>query len=107
MGALTFGPRAQLLEEARHRIYAEPDKYVHHIYGQHEVGGTGWLYLAAVPFEQLGFRMDLGTTPYPEYTKQFLYAVPVIFFGGPALLLGLSLLSDSATESTKEEARHG
>ncbi len=101
--ALAFGKKRELMEIARVRIYNHPKKYVHHIYGQHEVGGTGWLYLAAVPFEQLGFRMDLGTTPYPEYAKQFLYAVPVVFFGGPALLLGLSLLSDSATESTKEE----
>ena len=31
-------------EIARARIAAEPDKYVHHIYGEHEVGGTGWLY---------------------------------------------------------------
>jgi formate dehydrogenase iron-sulfur subunit len=95
------------MEIARVRIYNHPNKYVHHIYGQHEVGGTGWLYLSAVPFEQLGFRTDLGTEPYPEYSKQFLYAVPVVFFGGPAQLLGLSLLSDSATESAEEEIRHG
>ena len=105
--ALSFGPKRELMETARVRIYNHPTKYVHHIYGQHEAGGTGWLYLSAVPFEQLGFRMDLGTTPYPEYAKQFLYAVPVIFFGGPAFLLGLSLMSDSAAESQKEEARHG
>ena len=92
--ALAFGKKRELMEVARIRIYNHPKKYV---------GGTGWLYLAAVPFEQLGFRMDLGTEPYPEYSKQFLYAVPVVFFGGPALLLGLSLLSDSATESAKEE----
>jgi hypothetical protein len=94
------------MEIARIRVYNHPQKYVHHIYGQHEAGGTGWLYLSAVPFEQLGFRMDLGTTPYPEYSKQFLYSVPVVFFGAPALLLGLSLLSDSAVESAKEEVRN-
>jgi len=105
--ALSFGKKRELMEIARVRVYHHPSKYVHHIYGQYEAGGTGWLYLSAVPFEQLGFRMDLGTTPYPEYTKQFLYAVPVIFFGGPALLLGLSLMSDSAAESKEEEKRHG
>ena len=44
-------------------------------------GGTGWLYLAEVAFDQLGFRTDLGTTPYPEFTRDFLYGVPVVLFG--------------------------
>lgn len=90
---LMFGNKKQLMEVARLRIYHHPTKYVHQIYGEHIVGGTGWLYLAAVPFEQLGFRTDLGNTPYPEYTKEFLYAVPLIFFGVPAFLLGLNSLT--------------
>ncbi len=93
--ALMFGYRRELMEIARGRIYNHPKDYVHHIYGEHEVGGTGWLYLSAVPFEQIGFRTDLGTTPYPEYTREFLYAVPVAFFGIPALLLGLRLLAEN------------
>jgi len=92
-GALMFGKKRDLMEIARVRIYNHPDKYVHQIYGEHEVGGTGWLYLSAAPFEQIGFRTDLGTTPYPEYTKEFLYAVPLIFFGAPALLTGLHFLT--------------
>jgi Fe-S-cluster-containing dehydrogenase component len=89
---LMFGTRVQNLEIARHRIYSHPDEYVHQIYGEHEVGGTGYIYLSAVPFDQLGFRTDLGTRPYPEYTKEFLYAVPMILFGVPAFLLGLNAL---------------
>jgi Fe-S-cluster-containing dehydrogenase component len=90
--ALMFGTRIKNLEVARHRIYSHPDKYVHHIYGENEVGGTGYIYLSAVPFEQLGFPTDLGNTAYPEYTKQFLYSVPMILFGAPAFLLGLNAL---------------
>lgn len=94
--ALMFGTRVKNLEIARHRIYSHPDKYVHHIYGEREAGGTGYIYLAAVPFDQLGFRTDLGDVPYPEYTKEFLYAVPMILFGVPAFLLGLnSLVGDN------------
>ncbi len=96
--ALMFGSKRDLMEIARVRIYNHPDRYVHKIYGEHEVGGTGWLYLAAVPFEELGFRTDLGVTPYPEYTRDFLYAVPLVLFGMPALLLGLRLLSDARNE---------
>jgi hypothetical protein len=87
--------RVNNIKLARHRIYNHPDKYVHHIYGENEVGGTGYIYLSAVPFEQLGFRTDLGDVPYPEYTKEFLYAVPMILFGVPAFLLGLNALADN------------
>jgi formate dehydrogenase iron-sulfur subunit len=100
---LMFGQKRELMEIARHRVYNHPDKYVHQIYGEHEAGGTGWLYLSAVPFEQLGFRTDLGTTPYPEYTKPFLVSVPLILFGVPALLLGLSELTDRKKEVSENE----
>ena len=101
--ALTFGQKRDLMEIARVRIYNHPHQYVHHIYGEHEVGGTGWLYLSSVPFDQLGFRTDLGTTPYPEYTREFLYAVPVVFFGLPTLLVGLKLLADNSGEHGDKE----
>jgi Fe-S-cluster-containing dehydrogenase component len=54
--ALTFGKRRDLIEEARVRIYNDPDSYVPHIYGEHEVGGTGYLYLSAVPFVPPGAK---------------------------------------------------
>ncbi len=101
--ALMFGKKRDLMEIARSRIYRHPDRYVHKIYGEHEVGGTGWLYLAAVPFEELGFRTDLGTTPYPEYTRDFLYGVPLVLFGLPALLFGLHELSEPGQEPAGEE----
>lgn len=97
--ALIFGQRSELMDTAKERIYRNPDKYHHHIYGEHEVGGTGWFYISRVPFEQIGFRTDLGTTAYPEYTRQFLYSVPVVLLLWPAMLLALN----KATE--KEEER--
>jgi formate dehydrogenase iron-sulfur subunit len=54
-GALTFGDRRTLIAEAQARILAAPDTYVAHIYGQEEGGGTSWIYLSPVPFEELGF----------------------------------------------------
>jgi Fe-S-cluster-containing dehydrogenase component len=91
--ATLFGPRRKLLEIARERIYKNPDRYVHHIYGEHEVGGTSVMYLSAVPFEQIGFRTDLGTTPYPEHTSGFLYGVPLVFVLWPSFLLALNYFS--------------
>lgn len=92
--ALMFGMKRDLMEIARFRVYNHPTRYVHSIYGEHVVGSTGWLYLSAVPFEELGFQTDLGNTPYPEFTRDFLYGVPVVLFGMPALLLGLHLLAE-------------
>lgn len=97
--ALTFGTRRELIEIANQRIYQNPDQYIHHIYGELEVGGTEWLYLAAVPFEKLGFRTDLGNKAYPEYTTNFLYAVPFVDIILPALLLGIS----QATKAKRPE----
>lgn len=104
--ALTFGPRSELLEIARRRIYGEPDRYISHIYGEHEAGGTGVLYLSPVPFEQLGFRTDLGETAYPEYTRDFLTAVPVVLFLWPAFLLGVRNSRIRDVELAETAARH-
>lgn len=87
--ALTFGKRAELLEIARRKIYNNPGKYVSRIFGEHEVGGTSWLYLSPVPFEELGFNTHLGTTAIPEATRDFLTAVPVVLVAWPAMLLAL------------------
>jgi formate dehydrogenase iron-sulfur subunit len=100
--AIVFGPRRELLDEARTRIYSEPDKYVHHIYGEHEAGGTGWLYLASVPFDQLGFKTDLQMKPYPELAKGFLYSVAVVFLLWPPFLLGLSRATGGDSEGEEE-----
>lgn len=103
--ALIFGTRRNVLEHGRSRVGRHPDRYYPYLYGEKEVGGTGWLYLAGVPFEQLGFRTDLGTTPYPEYTKAFLYLDPVIFVLGAVSLLGLNYVTRRANHGEEKEAR--
>jgi formate dehydrogenase iron-sulfur subunit len=103
-GALTFGRRDALLEEARTRIYQHPDRYVHHIYGEHEVGGTSWLYISDVPFEEAGFRTDLGTAPAAGYAQDALAGVPVVMTVGPAVLMGLYSIARRRQEI---QAQHG
>lgn len=95
-GALTFGKRRELVDIANSRIYGEPDKYVHAIYGQNEAGGTGVMYLAIVPFDQTMLK-KVDKQSYPELTRGFLYSVPAIFLLWPAIMLGIS-------KSRKEEA---
>ncbi len=51
-GATVFGPREQLLEEARRRIAEKPDVYQDHVYGKEEFGGTSVIYLSDVPLNE-------------------------------------------------------
>lgn len=99
--AITFGKRSDLLALAREKITHNPGKYVDHIYGETEVGGTCWMYISGKPFEELGFRTDLGTTPYPELTKTFLSAVPLVLTIWPALLMGAYTFSNRREELNK------
>lgn len=101
--ALFFGKRSEVLAEAHRRIAEDPDNYVDHIYGEFEAGGTSWLNVSPVPFEELGFKTDLETKPYPELTKGFLYSVPSVFVLWPALLMGLR----EATKQDEEEELEG
>jgi len=86
--AITFGKRSELIKIARDRIRREPDRYIDHIYGELEVGGTDWLYVSGVPFEELGLPANVGTTPYPTFTQEFLSAVPLVLVAWPALFGG-------------------
>jgi Fe-S-cluster-containing dehydrogenase component len=101
--ALAFDSRRELIEEANRRIYKESGKYISHIYGEREVGGTGYLYISAVPFEQIGFRTDLGTTAYPELSKGFLYSVPIVLLLWPAFLIGVNTITKRKDEVQRRE----
>ncbi len=52
--AITFGRRSDLLRLAHQRIDGDPAKYVNHVYGEKEVGGTSWLYVSGVDFPSGG-----------------------------------------------------
>ena len=85
---LRFGEREELLHEARGRISKRPDKYVDHIYGEKEAGGTSVLVLAAVPFEKIGFP-DVSDQPYPAVSKAALHAVPPAVLAVAGILGGI------------------
>jgi Fe-S-cluster-containing dehydrogenase component len=84
-GALTFGKRADLLREAKVRLQNEPKRYVPSIYGEHEAGGTNFLYLAAVPFAVLGLPTLAAKAP-AELSEKIQHTIykgcvaPVILF---------------------------
>jgi len=87
--ATVFGYRDEMIAEARRRIAENPGQYVDHIYGEHEVGGTNVLFLSPVPFEELGFRMDLGNDALPELTWEALKKIPNLVTASGVALGGL------------------
>jgi len=101
--AITFGKRSDLIKLAREKIRTHPDRYVDYIYGEHEVGGTNWLYVSHVPFEKLDFKTDLGSKPFPELTKGFLSVVPLVLIIWPMLLMGAYTFSRNRKEGDTEE----
>lgn len=88
-GATKFGNRDELIEEARTRIAKNPGKYVNHIYGVAEVGGTSVLLLSDVPFDTLGYRTDLLKEPLPQLTWEVLHKLPKIVGVGGILMSGI------------------
>ncbi len=105
--AITFGRREDLIALAREKIRSKPDLYVDHIYGEHEVGGTNWLYISPVPFDQVGFSTELGKTPYPEKTRGFLSTVPLVLAIWPMLLMGTYIAKGKQShESDSMEIDH-
>jgi len=87
-GAITFGRREELLTLARARVHKFPDRYLDHVFGEHEFGGTSWLTLAGLRFGELGLLDDVSHVPLPERTRGFLSLVPLVLTMWPGLLLG-------------------
>ena len=91
--ALTFGKRDDLIKIGRRRIEEDKGQYVDHIYGEHEAGGTSWMYISSVPFEEAGFNTDIPHEPILDSVTSFLAIVPMVLTIWPALFAGFHLLA--------------
>nr|MDA3788923.1 hypothetical protein [Desulfobacula sp.] len=101
--ALIFGKRKDLVKLAWKKINKNPDHYIEHVYGEYEMGGTSWLYLSGIPFEQIGMREDLGVTPAPQFTSGALGTVPIIVGLWPVLLTGVYAISKRKEKIASQE----
>jgi hypothetical protein len=106
-GALTFGKRAALLDEAKRRIYAEGSRYVRRVYGEHEAGGTSWLYISDIPFEKLALNTGMPERPYSDLVAGALGAPPFVMTLWPPLLMGLYAFSKRRDQVEEKEDHHG
>ena len=91
--ALTFGKRKDLIKIGHQRIETHPGRYVARLYGEKELGGTSWMYLAPVEFDQVGFDPAPGNEPIINNVKDFLGTVPMVLAIWPAMFTGFHLLA--------------
>lgn len=90
-GALRFGKRSELLALAKAQIASAPDRYIDHVYGEHEVGGTSMLYLSDMPFTQLGFPA-LSDNTVSGKAETVMELTPVVAATVATLATGLHLI---------------
>ena len=104
-GATVFGDRDAPIREARRRIDSNLSRDVDHVYGLTEAGGTSVLYLSAVPFEELGFRVLGRDDPYPRLTWEVLSKLPNVVSVSGVLMFGLWWIIRRRQELASDEAK--
>lgn len=88
--ATIFGEREELIAEAHDRIKQNPDKYINHVWGEHEVGGTSVLYVSDIDLDFLSYQPRPGARPLPLTTEPAMKAVPFAFVGMGGVMYGLN-----------------
>lgn len=69
--ALEYGDRDELIARAHARIQAHPGRYIDYVYGEHDKGGTSYLVISHVPFNELGLP-EMGPEPINEITESIM-----------------------------------
>jgi Fe-S-cluster-containing dehydrogenase component len=101
-GASIFGKVVDLRAEAAKRLAMKPgdeydfpvqtvdskeksrrpvSKYINHVYGMKEGGGTQYLLLAGVPFDWLGFNKNIPDSYLPDLTWAYIAKIPAVLVG--------------------------
>jgi Fe-S-cluster-containing dehydrogenase component len=99
--ALTFGERDELIRVAHERIRRTPERYVDHVYGEFEVGGTSWMYLAGRKFSEMQFP-SVGTSPAPGTTEAIQHGIFAYFVPPVALYALLGTIMWLSKDRTQE-----
>jgi formate dehydrogenase iron-sulfur subunit len=104
--ATIFGTRAQMLEEARTRLRAEPSKYIQKVWGETEVGGTSVLYVSDISIDFLAWNRgrQLSDQPLPALTWAALEPVPFEFIGMGAAMGAICWIIERRKRLREKEA---
>lgn len=102
-GALIAGTRGELLKIAKERIEANPGKYYEdRVYGEYEGGGTSFLIMSAVPFEDIGLP-PLSEEAIPHHIHPATKAIPYVFGGVASLSSIIYVATKKAEEKNNQE----
>lgn len=102
-GATVYGPREELIKEARRRIKENPDRYIDYIYGEHDFGGTSVIYISDVPINDAidmpsPEKLDAIRVPQlknhsiPHLLHSWVLVAPIQFFAVAGSLFGIKFL---------------
>ncbi len=111
-GAILFGKRGDLLEEARKRLRENQGKYLNHIYGEKEVGGANHLYLSSMQFNKLGLPVLKNEAP-AEFSEKIQHTIykgfiaPVALYGTLCFIAVKNMRKNSEEDTNKPEDTHG
>jgi len=99
-GAITFGKRSELLAEAKRRISENEGgvTYIKRVFGEEEAGGTSWMYISDVPFEDMRFRKDVPMSSIPSRTETYMTATPIVGVSWAAILTGIYVSRNKGKE---------
>jgi len=108
--AVCFGERDELMAEAHRRIRKQPNTYLPHVYGEHEVGGTCVLYVSDVPLDALGWPEEVGTKSLSAMTWPVMSKTPglalTVFGGLSALTWIIQRRNKMARERAEQEPQN-
>jgi hypothetical protein len=108
--ALVFGHRTDLLAMAHDRIRQRPDRYIDHVYGETEVGGTAWLYLTGRPPAELSL-LDLPEKAPALRTEAIQHGIfkygllPTLFYGALAGIMWYSSRAEATEADASDDPR--
>jgi formate dehydrogenase iron-sulfur subunit len=87
--AIVFGDREELLKKAHERIAANPKKYINHVWGEDEFGGTSVMYISDVDLDKLDWP-NVSSLSIPELTEPLISKTPFIGLSVMAGLLSIN-----------------
>ena len=86
--AMVFGTRDEMIAEGHRRIKENPGKYVSHVWGEKEFGGTAIVYVSDIPLDFLMSKPGSDDMTFPELSWTALKKVPGVVVGVGALMAG-------------------
>ncbi len=92
-GAVIYGKRVDLMEDAKSRISNNPGKYfADKVYGEYDNGGTDVIYLSAVDFKYLGFDERIQDYSYAAVSEKLHHTIYTLGIAPIGLFLTLAVV---------------